>query len=43
MTIKGKWSDGSDLITIPYYLRLNREISRDTPREEEGRNQWNAT
>lgn len=43
MTIKGKWSDGSDLIAIPYYLRLNREISQDTPREEERRDQWFAT
>lgn len=40
MTIKGRWSDGSDLLAIPYFLRLNREISRDTPREEERREQW---
>ncbi len=43
MTIKGKWSDESDLIAIPYYLRLNREISKDTPREEERRVQSNVT
>jgi hypothetical protein len=40
MTIKGRWSDGNDLLAIPYFLRLNREKSRDTPREEERRERW---
>ncbi len=35
MAIKGKWSDGSDLLAIPNYLRLNRPGAPDTPREGE--------
>ncbi len=43
MTIKGQWNDGSDLIAIPYYLRLNRELSQETPREGDRRDQWEAS
>ncbi len=33
MTIRGRWSDGSDLLAIPNYLRLNRVTGPDAPRE----------
>ncbi len=35
LTINGKWSDGSNLLAIPNYLRLNRPIAPDAPREGE--------
>ncbi len=28
MTIKGSWADGSPLLAIPNYVRLNRPVSR---------------
>ncbi|NLA49682.1 MAG: hypothetical protein GX876_09505, partial [Bacteroidales bacterium] len=33
MTVTGKWSDGSDLLAIPNYLRLNRTTTLDEPKE----------
>ena len=32
MIIKGKWSDGTDLVAIPNYTRLNRVAPTDYPR-----------
>ncbi|NMD02110.1 MAG: hypothetical protein GYA71_02420, partial [Bacteroidales bacterium] len=29
MAIRGKWADGSDLIAVPNYLRLNRDERKD--------------
>jgi DUF1680 family protein len=43
MTIKGKWSDGTDLIAIPNYLRLNRTTAPDAPREGDERRDWRPT
>ncbi|MBN2590277.1 MAG: glycoside hydrolase family 127 protein [Sedimentisphaerales bacterium] len=31
MVIKGKWSDGSDLLAIPNYARANRDMEPTTP------------
>ena len=30
IAIRGKWADGSDLIAVPNYLRLNRDERNDT-------------
>jgi len=27
MTIKGKWADGSPLVAVPNYARLNRDVT----------------
>jgi len=43
MTIKGKWSDGSDLLAIPNYLRLNRIIGTGAPREGDQPRDWSPT
>jgi DUF1680 family protein len=43
LTIKGKWSDGSDLLAIPNYARLNRSIAPDAPREGEQVRDWSPT
>ncbi|MRR24516.1 hypothetical protein EG830_16205, partial [bacterium] len=43
MTIKGKWNDGTDLIAIPNYLRLNRVIGAAAPREGEEARDWTPT
>jgi DUF1680 family protein len=36
MTIKGKWEDGSPLVAIPNYARLNRLETTNYPQNEEG-------
>jgi len=43
MTLKGKWSDGSDLLAIPNYVRLNRPTAPDAPREGDQRRDWSPT
>jgi DUF1680 family protein len=43
LAIKGKWSDGSDLVAIPNYLRLNRSVTPDAPREGEQARDWSPT
>jgi len=43
MTIKGKWSDGTDLVAIPNYLRLNRVIGTAAPREGDQPRDWSPT
>ncbi len=43
MTISGKWSDGSDLLAIPNYLRLNRATAPDAPGEGDQRRNWRPT
>jgi len=43
ITIKGKWSDGTDLLAIPNYLRLNRVIGAGAPREGEEPRDWSPT
>jgi DUF1680 family protein len=43
LAIKGKWSDGSDLLAIPNYLRLNRPVAPDAPREGEQVRDWSPT
>ncbi|MHC1733232.1 MAG: glycoside hydrolase family 127 protein [Bacteroidales bacterium] len=43
LIIKGKWSDGSDLLAIPNYVRLNRSIAPDAPREGEQARDWSPT
>lgn len=43
VTLKGKWIDESDLLAIPYYLRLNREKADDSPKEGERREHWEPT
>lgn len=43
MTIRGKWGDGSDLLAIPNYLRLNRAIAPDAPREGQEVRDWSPT
>lgn len=43
MTIKGKWSDGSKMVAIPNYLRLNRAVTPDAPREGDQRRNWSPT
>ena len=34
MVIKGKWSDGTDLVAIPNYTRLNRTEPTDYPKAQ---------
>lgn len=34
MTIKGTWADGSPLLAIPNYSRLNRIPTTDVPKDE---------
>jgi hypothetical protein len=43
MTIRGKWNDGTDLVAIPNYLRLNRVIGTAAPREGEQARDWTPT
>jgi len=34
MTINGTWADGSPLVAIPNYARLNRTKTTETPESE---------
>lgn len=43
MVISGKWSDGSNLLAIPNYLRLNRSTGAVAPREGEQSGERNPT
>lgn len=43
VTIKGKWSDGTDLLAIPNYLRLNRSAGAPATREGEQPRDWSPT
>lgn len=43
ITINGKWSDGSNFLAIPNYLRLNRVSTSDTPREGEQVREFSPT
>ena len=43
MTIKGKWDDGTDLLAVPNYLRLNRVIGSAAAREGEQVRDWTPT
>lgn len=43
MTIKGTWNDGSDLLAIPNYLRLNRITAPNAPKEGEITGDLNPT
>jgi hypothetical protein len=43
MTIKGKWIDGTDLLAIPNYLRLNRALGAGAVREGDQQRDWSPT